>query len=239
MHEIHLKEDEEETQPKTRVTFKTTSEEYYSSEDECSEEDEDFMAMIARGLKKIFKSKTFDPKKFYKKRFSLKKKDKSSKGNKLSNNKNESNLGPCFSCDLPGHVMKDWPIIQKRVEKHKQKAKKEFKKDIIATWSDSDSSDSDNEVEQVTNLCFMANEENVQEDKTKYESSDKVDYSNFLEYSKNELAHSLINCIRCEQKYLFKIKSLKKATWELESEMREKYPALFPSGKQISRTKFF
>ena len=191
---IHLKEDdgEKESQPKKGVAFKTTSEDHYSSEDESSEEDEDSMAMIASGLTKIFKSKKVDPKKFYKKGFSSKKNDKSSKDNNLSKNKSESNLGRCFGCGLPGHVMQDCPIIQKRIEKHKQKAKKEFKKAMIAAWSDSDSSDSDNEVEQVTNLCFMANEENVQEDKAKYESSDEVDYSDFLEYSKDELAHAII-----------------------------------------------
>jgi len=58
-HEIHLKEDEEEkeTQPKQGVAFKTISEEHHSLKDESSEEDEDSMAMIARGPKKIFKSK--------------------------------------------------------------------------------------------------------------------------------------------------------------------------------------
>ena len=86
---------------------------------------------------------------------------------------------------------------------------------MIAAWSDSDSSDSDNEVEQATNLCFMANEENDQEDETKYESSDEVDYSDLLEYFKDELAHALINCVRCEQKYLFKIKSFKKIIHDL------------------------
>ena len=48
------------------MTFKTTSEDFYSSNDESSDEDEECMTMIARGLKKIFKSKRFDPKKFYK-----------------------------------------------------------------------------------------------------------------------------------------------------------------------------
>jgi len=40
-------------------------------------------------------------------------------------------------------------------------------------------------------------------------------------------------------KVLWKYHKVAEATWELESEMREKYPALFLSGKQISRTKFF
>ena len=86
------------------------------------------MAMIARGLKKIFKSKKFDPKKFCKKGFSLKKNDKSSKGNALSNNKNKSNLGPCFGCGLLEHVMKDCPIIQKRVENANKRPSKNSRK---------------------------------------------------------------------------------------------------------------
>ena len=39
-------------------------------------------------------------------------------------------------------------------------------------------------------------------------------------------------------KVLWKHHKVAEATWELESEMREKYPALFPSGKPISRTTF-
>jgi len=79
MHEIHLKEDKEEAQPKKGVGFKTTSEEHYSLEDESSKEAKDSMAMIARGLKKILKSNRFDPKKFYTKGSSLKKNKKVSK----------------------------------------------------------------------------------------------------------------------------------------------------------------
>jgi len=110
-YKIHLREDEEETQPKKGVAFKTTSEEHYSLKDESSKEDEDSMSMTARGLKKMFKSKIFDPKKFYKKGSSLKKNEKFSKGNKPLNNKNESDLGPYFGCGLPGHVVKDCPIL--------------------------------------------------------------------------------------------------------------------------------
>jgi len=61
---------------------------------------------------------------------------------------------------------------------------------MIATCSNSDSSDSENEEEQAMNLCFMVNEGLIQEEETEYESSDEVDYSEFLEYSKDELAHA-------------------------------------------------
>lgn len=133
-HEIHLKEDEEEkeTQFKEGVAFKTGSEDTIPSEEESSEEDEDTMAMIARGLKKMFKSKKFDPKKFYKKGSSSNKNEKFSKGTKFLN-KNDSNLGPCFGCSLPGHIVKDCLVLQMKVEKRKQKDKKEFRKAMIAT----------------------------------------------------------------------------------------------------------
>ena len=157
-HEIHLKEDEEEkgTQFKKGVAFKTGREDAISSEEESSEEDEDTMATIAKGLKKMFKSKKFDPKKFYKKGSSSSKNEKFSKGTKFLNNKNDSNLGPCFGCGLPRHIVKDCSVLQMKAEKHKQKAKKEFKRAMIAAWSDSDSNDSDKEGE-IANLCLMAN----------------------------------------------------------------------------------
>jgi len=58
-------------------------------------------------------------------------------------------------------VVKDCPIIQKKAEKRKQKAKKEFKRAMIAALSDSDSSESEDEEEQAENLCFMANEDQL------------------------------------------------------------------------------
>jgi len=95
---------------------------------------------------------------------------------------------------------------------------------MIAIWSDSDSSESEDEKQQKENLCFMANEDLSQAEETKYESSDEVDYSEFLEYSKKELAQALIKCIQCEQVYLSRIKSLKKTICNLifEKECLEK-----------------
>ena len=90
------------------------------------------MAMIARGLKKMFKSKKFDPKKFYKKGSPSSKNEKFSKGTKFLNNKNDSNLGPCFGCGLLGHIVKDCLVLQMKAEKRKYKAKKEFKRTMIA-----------------------------------------------------------------------------------------------------------
>jgi len=76
-------------------------------------------------------------------------------------------------------------------------------------------SDSDDEEEQAANLCFMTNKDNVQKDKTEYESSDEIHCFDFLEYSKDELAQALIKCIRCEQECLSKVKSMKKTICDL------------------------
>ena len=53
---------------------------------------------------------------------------------------------------------------------------------------------------------------------TEFEDLDEVGYSNLLQYSKNKLAQALVNCNECEQKYLSKIKSLKKVIRNLSFE---------------------
>ena len=65
-------------------------------------------------------------------------------------------------------MVKDYPILKNKVEKCKQKAKKDYKKVIIATWSDSDSSDSDDAEEQAANLYFLVKDDQVQEDETEH-----------------------------------------------------------------------
>ena len=133
-HKIDLKEDEEEVPTKKGVTFKTTSKDFYSLEDQSSDKDEESMTMIVHRLKKMFKSNRFNRKKFYKR--GLKRNERSSKCRKFCNN-NESNIGPCFGCGLLGHVVKDCLIWQKKARRRKQKAKKEFKKPMLATSSTS------------------------------------------------------------------------------------------------------
>jgi len=95
---------------------------------------------------------------------------------------------------------------------------------MIVTWSDSNSSYSDDEEEQVENLCFMANDGLIQDDETEYESSNEVNYSDFHEYSNDELSRALVKCIQCEQNYLSKIKLLKRTIRNLtfEKECLEK-----------------
>jgi len=80
--------------------------------------------MIAKELKKMFNSRRFDPKKFYKKGSSSKRNENNSKGNRNSNNNSETNLDPCFRCGLPGHMVKDCRIIQKKPKKGSKRLRK-------------------------------------------------------------------------------------------------------------------
>jgi len=50
----------------------------------------------------------------------------------------------------------------------------------------------------------MVTKDQVQEDETEYDSNE-VDYTDPLEYSTDELAQTLIKCIRYEQDYFSKI----------------------------------
>jgi len=70
---------------------------------------------------------------------------------------------------------------------------------MIAAWSDSDSSGSEDEEEQAVNLCFMASENQTHDEETKYERSDEIDYSDLLEYFKDELIEALVKCFQYEQ----------------------------------------
>jgi len=74
---------------------------------------------------------------------------KSSKG-KYSM-KNDTNVNPCYGYGMPGHMLKDCHLIQDR-RKMKFKTKTNNKKALIATWSDSEMSDSERDEKQVANI---------------------------------------------------------------------------------------
>ena len=115
-HEIHLKEDEEETQPKKGVAFKTISEEHHSSEDESNEEDKDSRAMNTRGLKKILSQRDSIPRISTKGIF-LEEDSEVFKSNKPLNNKNES--GSLFSLRFTGACGERLSYFANKVEQHK------------------------------------------------------------------------------------------------------------------------
>ena len=61
---------------------------------------------------------------------------------------------------------------------------------MVATWSDSEMSDSVSDDEQVSNICLIAKENNG---KTEYECSSEVDIWALYECSKEELIDNLIS----------------------------------------------
>ncbi|GAV89508.1 LOW QUALITY PROTEIN: zf-CCHC domain-containing protein/UBN2 domain-containing protein, partial [Cephalotus follicularis] len=66
------------------------------------------------------------------------------------NDKDEKEV-TCYECNKPGHIRSDCPKLKK---------KKDKKKAMIATWSDSDDSSLDeDENKEITNIAFMAMED--------------------------------------------------------------------------------
>jgi len=136
------------------MTFKTTSNDLYSSENESSEEDEESMAYWL--LEDFW---THSNQRDLTARSSTKGDLPQSKirGTKISNSKEESNLGPGFRCGLQGHVMEDCPSLQKKDKKRKLKTI-EYKKAMIPAWGSNTNNSNDDE-DQVADLGLMAKEE--------------------------------------------------------------------------------
>ena len=110
-------------------------------------------------------------------------------------------------------MLKDCPLLQKVGERRKFK-RKENKKAMIAVWSDSESSESDNYEEHVINTCLMA-KDMQEEEQSEYGSTDEVDISSLYDCSKDELIDALISFAKLEEKYMSKYKELKKRVREL------------------------
>ncbi|GAV91969.1 zf-CCHC domain-containing protein [Cephalotus follicularis] len=93
-----------------------------------------------------------------KKNFSKKqlKKFQSNKGDTSKKEKDEKEV-ICYECDKPGHIRPECPKLKKKKENFKKKA-------MIATWSGSDNSTSDNEDENkdVADIAFMAMEDDIE-----------------------------------------------------------------------------
>ncbi|GAV77756.1 zf-CCHC domain-containing protein, partial [Cephalotus follicularis] len=66
----------------------------------------------------------------------------------------------CYECKKSGHFKSDFPSIKKKDNEHSKK-----KKDMIATWDDSNESSSDEERDgEVANIAFMAIEEKEEDE---------------------------------------------------------------------------
>ncbi|GAV72621.1 hypothetical protein CFOL_v3_16109 [Cephalotus follicularis] len=102
------------------------------------------MALLTKRIKKILMNK----KNFSKNPF---KKFHSNKGDSSKKDKEDKEI-ICYECDKPGHTRPECPKLKKRKDFFKNKA-------MIATWSDSDESSSEQEIEEVANMALMAIED--------------------------------------------------------------------------------
>ena len=115
----------------------------------------------------------------------------------------------CYECNKLGHIKSECPKLKKSFKKDK-KYKKKKRQALKATLDDSNESNDDETDRKVTNLCFMALEEEL--------SSDKVT----LDFKSND--EILLACEKlvhkCD-KYLSRINSLKEMVKTLEEELEK------------------
>ena len=136
-YEVQLedrKKDEQQHSKKKVLAFHTTS------DMDNSDDDEEEMAMLSRKFKRFLKQ------------------------GKFKKNKDTNDNPTCFKCNKPGHIKKDCPLMKSKGHfKNFNKFNKK-KKAFQATWDDSDSSSSDEEeATETANICFMAQEDEVQD----------------------------------------------------------------------------
>jgi len=137
------------------------------------------------GLKKKFNQRGFDSK------GSTLKRNEKLKGKFF--NKDNTNVSSCYGCGMPGHLLKDCPLIQKMGESWRFK-KKENRRAMIAAWSDSDTSESESDEEHKANICLMAREGQAHEP----ENTNEVDIAALYECCKDELINALISFTEVE-----------------------------------------
>ncbi|KAK7317401.1 hypothetical protein RJT34_01585 [Clitoria ternatea] len=92
----------------------------------------------------------------------LKKKEGQRKPNFKNSFKNdESNQGPkCFECGEYGHMKMECPTLNKKSDKQEKKYPKNKRRAYIS-WDENDLSSSEESDHEETNLCLMANTEEV------------------------------------------------------------------------------
>ncbi|GAV87948.1 zf-CCHC domain-containing protein [Cephalotus follicularis] len=143
------------------------------------------MALLIKRIKKILMNK----KNFSKKPF---KKFPSNKGDSSKKDKEEKEI-ICYECDKPGHTRPECPKLKKN---------KDFflkKKAMIATWSDSDESSSEEDIEEVANIALMA----IKDESDHEETTSSLSF-NELQCEYDELL-DILNDLNREYSFLRKI----------------------------------
>ena len=117
---------------------------------------EDDIALITKRMQKFMMKNKFGGKTYNKR--SNYKKEGSSKEEK--ENREGAKEVTCYKCKKPGHIKYDCPLY---------KAKKEKRRAMMATWSQSEDSSDDESENEFANMCFMAFED---QDKVSSDSDD-------------------------------------------------------------------
>ena len=130
-HEMVKKQNEDSR--KRSIALKVSNDDSSSNESD-DEIDDDEMAMVARNFKKFMK-------------FNNKMKKKEEIGGSSRNRREKKDVITCYKCHKPGHIQQYCPLLKK--------AKGNKNEALMATWSDDDSTDSED------NLCFMAIDDEV------------------------------------------------------------------------------
>ena len=134
----HLKNDKK----KKGLALKSRVEDENNSDMEEELPDDDEFSLFAQRMMKLWN-----------KRNRIKKGSTSKKESKKEISKKDVT---CHYCKQPGHFKNECPLLQKKEEGRKSK-----KKGLLSTWEDleNDSSDDEDEEENVAHLCLMANHE--------------------------------------------------------------------------------
>ncbi|XP_073103323.1 uncharacterized protein [Elaeis guineensis] len=140
-HELSMKQhQEDEVKKKRTIALKSIASPDEETDDTEDEEQDEKMALITRRFKK-----------FLRKRKQGMRKRPSTKGEQSKEKEKDQPL-ICYECKKPGHFKSECPQLKKGPKKFKKKA-------IMATWSASDDSSSDEETStEQANLCLMAHD---------------------------------------------------------------------------------
>ncbi|GAV61928.1 zf-CCHC domain-containing protein [Cephalotus follicularis] len=115
----------------------------------------------------------------------------------------------CYECKKPGHFKNECPNLKKKEKFIKEHSKK--KKAMVATWDDSDLSNSDESGsdEEVVNITLMAMEEDTSGDESENE----------VNFTFDELQNAYENLFKEYESICLKNKSLKKNGISLSKEI--------------------
>ncbi|KAK9011529.1 hypothetical protein V6N11_044377 [Hibiscus sabdariffa] len=190
-----------------------------SLESDSSDEDDEEMAFLARRFTRFMKSNR--GRKFLR------------KGEfKNKNREDENDQLICYECKKPGHIRTECPQLKK-----KSFGKKKKPKDHVATWSDEESSDEDEE--EVANLCLMALND---EPKVTFNSSlCDLSYNELFEtYEElqevyDELVEKYKESILKNKKIIFDLKNDRDSLYEANYDLELKIKSMQANQKDLEK----